>query len=135
MKLDKYEQMLDRAYEEMPPIVFEKKRFEVPKAKTRVQGRKTQWVNAKEVADYINRDMHHMAKAISKEIGASFKVQKRRVIFVGRFGSSTLQEKLKAYIDKFVICPVCGKPDTKLEKVDRLQLIKCLACGASKAVK
>ena len=34
------------------------------------------------------------------------------------------------YAKEFVICKECGKPDTQIEKEDRLSFLHCLACGA-----
>ena len=130
-----YEEMLKRAYDKMPAIVFEQKRFEVPKAKVTVEGKKSIWANAQEIAGYISRDLHSISKTISKDLGASFKVEGTRVVFVGKFSQSLVQTKLDDYIKAYVICPVCGKPDSRLEKTDRVQVLRCLACGASSAVK
>jgi len=126
-----YDRMLKRAYEKMPPIIFEKKRFEVPKVKVVTEGKKVIWANAQEIANYVNRDIHHMAKYISRDLGASFRIEGNRVIFVGRFGAMLIQKKMDIYVKNCVICPVCGKPDTKIEKVDRIKVMKCLACGAT----
>ena len=41
-----------------------------------------------------------------------------------------INQKIEKYVKNYVICPVCGKPDTKLIKVDRVLVMKCMACGA-----
>ncbi len=129
-----YEEMLDRAYKLMPPIVFEKKRFEVPKVQVSVEGNKTIFKNAKEIADYLRRDIKHMLKFIGKDMGAAWRIDGNRVIFVGKFSGFTLNQKVDRYVKTYVICPVCGKPDTKLVKVDRVLVLKCMACGAMSPV-
>ena len=129
-----YEEMLDRAYDKMPPIVFEKKRFEVPRAQVSIEGNKTVWKNFNEIVNYINRDSKHLLKFIGKDMGAAWRIEESRVVFVGKFGSSQVNQKLDKYVAAFVICPVCGKPDTKLEKVDRVMVMKCMACGATSPV-
>ncbi|MBR9681748.1 MAG: translation initiation factor IF-2 subunit beta [Candidatus Altiarchaeota archaeon] len=129
--VDDYKKMLERAYSKMPAVVFEKKRFEVPHIKITNEGKKAIWANAQEIANYVNRDLHHMAKYISKDLGVSFRIEDTRIIFIGRIGTLTIQKKFDKYIEVCVICPVCKKPDTKLEKTDRIKIMKCLACGAS----
>jgi translation initiation factor 2 subunit 2 len=39
------------------------------------------------------------------------------------------------YIDTFVMCSECNKPDTHLVKQGRTMLIRCDACGAFRSVK
>jgi len=130
MKFHNYEWMLDRAYKLMPPIVFEKKRFEIPKAQTVIEGNKTILKNAKEIADKLNRDLKHILKFIGKDMGAAWRIDGNRAIFVGKFSSFTINQKIERYVKYYVLCPVCKKPDTKLVKIDRITVLKCMACGA-----
>jgi translation initiation factor 2 subunit 2 len=34
-----------------------------------------------------------------------------------------------------VLCRECGKPDTRLERVERVYVIRCEACGARASVR
>ena len=43
--------------------------------------------------------------------------------------------KIKEYIDTYVICSECNRPDTHLVKQGRTTLIRCDACGAFRSVK
>jgi len=134
MKFHDYRWMLDRGYKLMPPIVFERKRFEIPKAITTIEGNKTIFKNAKEIADYLRRDLKHMLKFIGKDMGAAWRIDGGRAIFVGKFSSFVINQKIEKYVKLYVICPVCGKPDTKLTKIDRILIMKCMACGAMSPV-
>jgi translation initiation factor 2 subunit 2 len=129
-----YEKMLDRAFEHMPKMVFEQKRFEVPKALTSIEGNKTIVKNFNEILDYLNREAAHLLKFLGKEMGAACRRENSRLIFVGKFGSPTLNQKITKYTKTYVTCPVCGKPDTKLMRVDRILIMKCMACGATSPV-
>lgn len=126
--------MLDRAYEKMPPIVFEKKRFEVPQAQVSIEGNKTIFKNFNEISNYLSREPLHILKFIGKEMGAAWRQDKSRVIFVGKFSAVTLRQKIDKYTRLFIICPVCSKPDTKLVRIDRVLVMKCMACGAVSSV-
>lgn len=126
--------MLDRAYENMPKMVFDKKRFEVPKALTAIEGNKTIVKNFSEICDTLNRDAAHLLKFLGREMGAAGRRDGSRVIFVGRFGSPTLNQKIAKYTKTYVVCPVCDKPDTKLTRIDRILVMKCMACGATSPV-
>ncbi len=129
-----YEKMLDRAYERMPKMVFEKKRFEVPKAQVSIEGNKTLVKNFNELCDVLNRSPDHLLKFLGKEMGASCRRDGSRAVFVGKFGSTTINQKIERYTRTYVLCPVCGKPDTKLVRVDRILVMKCMACGATSPV-
>ena len=48
---------------------------------------------------------------------------------------SLIQRKLESYVKEYVTCKVCGRPDTKLLKDDRITFSKCEACGAKTSVK
>ena len=122
--------MLNRAHDKMPPIIFEKKRFEVPKPFVSIEGKKTVWKNFGEIAEYIHRDENQILKYIGKEMGAAWRKDGARVIFVGKFGRMIIEKKLNKYIKNYVVCPVCEKPDTTLKRIDRVLVMKCQACGA-----
>ncbi len=130
VKFHPYAWMLERAYKLLPPIVFAKERWEMPKFVSSIEGNRTVIKNFVEVAQYLNRDPKHILKFLGREIGAAGRIEGNRAILVGRFGSILLNQKLEKYVKTYVICPVCGKPDTKIVKVDRIPMLKCLACGA-----
>ena len=132
--MDNYEKMLNNAYDKMPAIVFETKRFEVPKIKVTIEGNKSIITNFKEIVDYIRCDPAHFLKFIGRDMGAAWRKEGNRGVFVGKFGPSILNRKLEKYVKRFIICPVCEKPDTKLKKVDRILIMKCSACGATSTV-
>ncbi len=46
--MDKYEDLLERAIDQLPPEVFEHKRFKIPKAYSDIQGNRTFIKNFKE---------------------------------------------------------------------------------------
>ena len=42
---------------------------------------------------------------------------------------------IKSYVEDYVICSECGKPDTRLVKDDRVMLLRCDACGSHRPVR
>ncbi|HEX7482192.1 MAG TPA: translation initiation factor IF-2, partial [Candidatus Bathyarchaeia archaeon] len=42
---------------------------------------------------------------------------------------------LQRYLEGYVICPVCKRPDTKIVKEKRLSFLVCNACGAKSSIK
>ena len=57
------------------------------------------------------------------------------MVFQGKIPARSIQDKLKDYIDTFVMCSECNRPDTHLVKQGRTTLIRCDACGAFRSVK
>ena len=58
-----------------------------------------------------------------------------RAVFQGKIPAKSIQDKMKEYIDTYVMCSECGRPDTHLVKQGRTTLIRCDACGAFRSVK
>jgi len=134
MSLD-YRKMLDEAYSELPPSVFEHKRFEVPRPSITISGSRTIFHNFKEICDTINRNPNHVLKYLSKEMATAAAMEGGRVIFQGRFETDTFERLIKRYVEQYVMCPVCRRPDTKIIKEKRLYFLECEACGARSPVR
>jgi len=130
-----YKELLRRAYSQLPPEVFERKRFEIPKGHVYTVGMRTIFHNYKEVCDALNRDPRHVLKFLSKEMATAWAMDGTRVIFQGRFPSSTIERLINKYVNEFVICPICKRPDTKIVKERRLYFLICEACGAKSSIR
>jgi len=134
MVLD-YEKMLDEAYSQLPPEVFKHERFEVPKTICTVSGARTFLINFKEICDVLNRNHLHVLRFLSREMATAGNVDGARAIFQGKFECAVLERLIKRYIDEFVMCPVCKRPDTKIIKEKRLSFLVCEACGARSPIR
>ncbi len=130
-----YDELLGRCMDRMPSGCREGGRFTMPRADVLIQGAKTIFVNFNEVAGCLRRDPKHMLKFFVKELATSSEEQDRKVVFQGRFPEPLINRKLEIYAKNYVLCPNCCKPDTKLLKVDRVEFLKCEACGTKQAVK
>jgi len=133
MKED-YRDLLDRAYSKLPQQVEAYERFVVPRPIVRQVGRRSVIMNFKGIADLIRRDPDHLLKFLTGEMATLATFDGTRAIFQGRFTSDTIQNLLQIYTEKYVICPVCNRPDTKLERQKRLWFLKCEACGARSSI-
>jgi translation initiation factor 2 subunit 2 len=131
----KYEEMLRRARKAIPKEVFERPRFEIPRGDSFIQGNRTIIVNFKPIASYLNRDPNHLLKYLLGELATFGTLDGARAIFTGRFGSQAINQKIEKYINEFVTCSECKKPDTRLIREDRITFMKCMACGAKKPVR
>jgi len=130
-----YKELLKRAHSQLPPEVFEHKRFEVPKVQSGTIGMRTYMVNYKEVAEALNRDPQHLLRYLSREMATAGSVDGARAIFQGKFRNDTLDRLVQHYTEEFVICPVCKRPDTKIVKEKRFSFLSCEACGAKSSIR
>ena len=131
----KYESMLDDAYKMLPPEVFKRERLEVPNVSCTTFGSRTFLNNFKEICEVLNRDPEHVLRYMSKEMATLGMIEGSRAVFQGKFECETLDRLVRRYMDEFVICPICKRPDTKIIKEKRLNFLVCEACGAKSPVK
>ena len=130
-----YEKMLKKAKEELPKQLIKKERFEIPKVAGHVEGTKTIVTNFIEICSILGRDPNQLLKYLQRELAAPAGISGKRLILGRKINSGLINEKIERYAQEFVICPECGKPDTKLIKEERVLEKKCLACGAKHPVR
>lgn len=125
-----YRALLDRAREELPEELTEEARWDPPQVETQLEGSTTIITNYREILDRLNRESDHLFPYLLRELGTAGDADGDRAILQGNRRPRDIQEKLDAYVDKYVICSECRRPDTHLEKVERTQVLRCDACGA-----
>ncbi len=125
-----YEDMLQKAMDELPESVKKTERFNIPKVRGHIQGNKTIISNFSQIASVFRRDENHVLKFILKELATPGEIKKKALIIGSKVSAKQINEKMQKYADTFVTCRECGKPDTKVIKKDRITFIKCTACGA-----
>lgn len=130
-----YDELLKRAREQMPEVQAKKERLEMPRIQTQTVGMRTIIVNFKEIAEILDRDPQHILKFLTREMATAASFHESRAIFQGKFRSDSFERLLQRYLDAYVVCPVCKRPDTKIVKEKRLTFLVCNACGAKSAVK
>lgn len=130
-----YRELLKRAQSQLPPEVFQQKRFEIPKVRSGTIGMRTYIVNYKEIADALNRDQQHVLRYLSHEMATSGTLDGARAIFQGKFRNDSLDRLVQRYAEEFVICPICKRPDTKMVKEKRISFLQCEACGAKSSMR
>jgi len=131
-----YKKLLKQARKELPDVVFEKERFEIPKVKGHIQGNRTIISNFIQIADSLRRKPEHMLKYVLRELATPGEIKKSGSVIIGtKVPASRINEKIKQYADGFVLCSECGKPDTKIEKESGVSFLKCMACGTRHPIK
>ena len=129
-----YAKLLERAYSNLPKTSGTGERFEIPKVVGIRMGRRTIVQNFGDVSSVMNRDPHHLLKFLSRELATAASLDGNRAIFQGKFDVGTVTRLLTIYAQRFVICPICNRPDTKMEKEGRYLFLRCEACGARSSV-
>lgn len=129
-----YAKLLDKAYSNLPKAVGTGERFEIPKVVGIRMGRRTIVQNFGDISSALNRDPHHLLKFLSRELATAASLDGSRAIFQGKFDVGTVTRLLTIYAQRFVICPICNRPDTKMEKEGRYLFLRCEACGARSSV-
>jgi len=130
-----YEDLLKKAYTNITePTEFED-RFTVPAARVFIEGKTTVLENFAEIASTLRRDQDHLMKHLLGELGTAGKIDGTRAIFSGKFEQEQINSIIKGYVDDYVICSECGKPDTRLVKTERVLMLQCDACGGHRPVR
>ena len=131
-----YKKMLQDVRKSLPEVVFLKERFEIPKALGHVQGNRTIISNFVQIASNLRRDVNHLLKYVLKELATPGEIKKSGALILGtKVSASRINEKIRQYANEFVLCFECGKPDTKIEREEGINYMKCTACGAKNIVK
>jgi len=135
MVMQAYEKLLEQAFAKLPKSSESSERFQMPRANILPAGARTIITNFVEIANTLRRKPEHLQKFLLKELATSGELQGNRLIVQGRFRSDVVDKKIELYAKEYVLCPDCGKPDTKFVKEDRYLFLKCEACGSRHVVK
>lgn len=130
-----YDELLKRATEQMPTVQAKKERLELPRIMIQTVGMRTTIANFKEIADALDRDPQHVIKFLTREMATAATFHDSRAIFQGKFRADSFERLLSRYLEGYVVCPVCKRPDTKIVKEKRLTFLVCNACGAKSSIK
>lgn len=130
-----YDDLLKRACDQMPEISAKKERLEMPNLMVSTVGMRTTISNFKDVANALDRDPQHILKFLTREMATAATFQDQRAIFQGKFRRDVFERLLQRYLENYVVCPVCKRPDTRIVKEKRLSFLVCNACGAKSSIK
>ncbi|WP_455367559.1 translation initiation factor IF-2 subunit beta [[Eubacterium] cellulosolvens] len=129
-----YKKLLERAFEQVPHKPHSESRFERPLPFIEKLGNKTSITNLQELAVKLNRDPKQVLKFLAKELATSGSLIGGKAVFQGRFTEITFQRLVTIFINKYVICPICKSPDTKVIKEGDFNFLICEACGAKSSI-
>lgn len=128
-----YLKLLEKAYSDLPEVLYKKKRFEIPQVKGKLIKTRTIISNFREISKHFSRDENHLFKFMLKEVGVRGEINSRgELILHSRFQPTTLNKAIMNYFKNYVECSHCNSPDTIFEKDGTI--LKCNACGDQKKI-
>ena len=135
--MDDYDKLLDRARSQVPEDAFNKsgERFQVPDVQLLVQGNRSIWQNFQEIINVLNRPGKEVLKFVSGQLGTAGSIEGGNALFNGKFNVEQVAEVLNRYIESYVTCPVCTRPDTDISKDGAADYLTCSACGARTSIR
>jgi len=135
--MDDYDNLLDRARSQVPEDAFKRsgERFQVPDVQLMLQGNRSIWQNFQEIINILNRPGKEVLKFVSGQLGTAGNMEGSQALFNGKFNAEVVDEVLNRYIDSYVICPVCTRPDTDIKKDAGAYYLVCSACGARTSIR
>ena len=129
-----YNELLKKVQSITSTKSVEEDRFKMPKADIFYEGNTTVLRNFDKITDALNREANHLLKFFLGSIGTAGEMSGGRIIFQGKIPARTIQDKLVEYVNTYVLCSECNRPDTHLVKKGRTILIRCDACGAFRSI-
>jgi translation initiation factor 2 subunit 2 len=131
-----YEMLLSRLRDKLGNTTKKQaSRLELPTAQIIWVGQRTIFRNFMDFPKVLNRDPEKLLLYLNKELASAGYIAGERVIFLGRKEPSSFGALIDRYVKDYVICPVCGSPDTRTEKNKKLGFLLCEACGAKSSIK
>ncbi len=132
-----YQKLLERLYQKVPAPASSGERFEVPRAQVIHIGSHTIIRNFREITDIIRREPGMVTRYLLRELATagSYDESSGSLRINVRVTSSSINTLIERFVKTYVICPTCGRPDTKLLKKGRIFILKCEACGAEQPLK
>ena len=135
MDINNYDELLDKAYEKIPENVRKLSRFEIPKVELRIESRNTFITNFNKIIGTLNRDRKHFLGIFLKKAGTMGEIRGQQLFLKGQYKEQVLNRLIENYTKTYVLCKVCNKPDTQIQRDGKKLYLKCTACGAREEIK
>lgn len=135
MDLNDYEKLLERAYENIPENVKKLSRFEIPKVQIRIESKNTYIINFNRIVNTLNRDRRHFLGIFLKKAGTMGEIRGQQLFLKGTYKEQVLNRLIEQYSKAYVLCKICNKPDTEIQREGKKEFLKCTACGAREEIK
>ena len=135
MGLNDYNKLLDKAYEKIPENVKQSGRFEIPTVEIRIESKNTFITNFNKILNTLNRDKKHFLGIFLKKAGTMGEIRGQQLFLKGQYKENVLNRLIENYTKTYVLCNICNKPDTQIQREGKKLYLKCTACGAREEIR
>lgn len=135
-----YKFLLSRIFDKLEGKTTEaenKKKIRLKAPSVQREGKKTFFINFKQICQDLNRSTDHVSNFIFHELATTGSIDSNNVLNIrGSFLPKNIEKVLKQYVQEYVLCGSCSSMDTTLERdpLSRLYILKCNKCFASKNI-
>lgn len=129
-----YTSLVARAKAKIPEKKASHDRLQIPEPDIILEGKTTVFRNFGDIAAVLRREPDHILAFILTELGTAGRLDGKRVIFKGKVGTKQIVDKISDYVNAYVMCSECKRPDTQLLKEDRVLTLVCESCAARRPV-
>ena len=135
MDLYDYDKLLENAYKKIPENVKKTSRFEIPKVIIRIESKNTFITNFNKIINTLNRDKDHFLGIFLKKAGTFGEIRGQQLFLKSIYKEHVLNRLIEIYTKNYVLCDICNKPDTEIQREGKKLYLKCGACGARLDIK
>jgi translation initiation factor 2 subunit 2 len=135
MDINKYDELIDKAYENIPDNVKKLSRFEIPKVEIRIEAKNTYITNFNKIINTMMRDRKHFIGVFLKKVGTMGEIRGQQLFLKGIYKEQVLNRLIEQYSKLYVLCKICNKPDTEIQREGKKIYLKCTACGAREEIR
>jgi len=135
MDINNYDELIDKAYEKIPDNVKKLSRFVIPKVELRIEAKYTYITNFNKIINTLMRDRKHFIGVFLKKVGTMGEVRGQQLFLKGVYKEQVLNRLIQLYSKTYVLCRICNKPDTDIQREGKKNYLKCTACGAREEIR
>lgn len=135
MDINNYDELIDKAYEKIPDNVKKLSRFVIPKVELRNEAKYTYITNFNKIINSLMRDRKHFIGVFLKKVGTMGEIRGQQLFLKGIYKEKVLNRLIEQYSKTYVLCRICNKPDTDIQREGKKNYLKCTACGAREEIR
>ena len=135
MDINNYDELIDKAYEKIPDNVKKLSRFVIPKVELRIEAKYTYITNFNKIINTLIRDRKHFIGVFLKKVGTMGEIRGQQLFLKGIYKEQVLNRLIEQYSKTYVLCKICNKPDTEIQREGKKNYLKCTACGAREEIR
>jgi len=70
-----------------------------------------------------------------KKVGTMGEIRGQQLFLKGIYKEQVLNRLIEQYSKTYVLCRICNKPDTNIQREGKKNYLKCTACGAREEIR